>query len=136
MRGPRKDPSLNVFRVESTGTHTCGMVSRSCLGKPFGSLPLGPHPSISISFPINFVCQMTHSFHQINIEDRASLILGSYIRKKNHNTHLRGAHLQTTLQQSSPFQNCLDSKSRRCIDIIRRLYINIICCSFQIMEEF
>ena len=48
-------------------------------------------------FPINFVCQTTHSFHQINVGNRDSHTLGSCVRNVKPK-YIGRTHLQMTIQ--------------------------------------
>ena len=75
---------------------------------------------------------MTHSFHQINARNRNGYTLGSCVGKVKPQ-YIGRTHLQTTIQYICPSQNSPDNTS--CQDITW-IFINIICCSFHIMENF
>ena len=63
---------------------------------------------------------MTHPFHQ----NRIRKVTPQYIGR---------THLYTTVLHICPPQNILDNMSRQPIG---QTFINIICYSFQIMEDF
>ena len=78
---------------------------------------------------------MAHSSHQIDIGNRDSHALVSCVRIVKPK-YIGRAHLQTTVQQNCPSQNGQERTSRQIESRTQQFFIKIICCSFQITENF
>ena len=56
--------------------------------------------------------------------------------QKNEKQYTGRTHFQMTVQHIRPFQNVMGNTLRQPKVITRRIFINVICCSFQITKNF